>query len=193
LWHIHYGKGKDAMNRNLAWLLAPLLLASVHLTGAQQPKRVYRIGFLSAGSASSNAPRMEAFRHGLRELGYIEVKNVLIEYRHMNGDQNLIPSLAAELVQLNVDVLVSGVYPTILAAKKATHTIPIVMVITQDPVKTGLVNSLARPSGNITGVVSLARYLSGKRLAFSDSASVTDAESLPCVALSCLRADKMIK
>jgi putative ABC transport system substrate-binding protein len=151
------------MNRKTAWLVTPLLLACVHLAQAQQPKKVYRIGFLSAGSASK-APRMEAFRQGLRELGYIEGKNILIEYRYMKGNQNLIPSLVAELVQLNVDVLVSGVYPAIRAAKQATHTIPIVMVITQDPVKTGLVNSLARPGGNITGVVSLVRDLSGKRL-----------------------------
>jgi putative tryptophan/tyrosine transport system substrate-binding protein len=152
------------MNIKLAWLVTPLLLASVHLVEAQQPKKVYRVGFLSAGSASSNVPRMQAFRQAMRELGYIEGKNILIEYRYMKGNQNLIPSLVAELVQLNVDVLVSGVYPTIRAAKQATHTIPIVMVITQDPVKTGLVTSLARPGGNITGVVSLVRDLSGKRL-----------------------------
>ena len=126
------------MNIKLAWLVTPLLLASVHLVEAQQPKKIYRVGFLSAGSASSNVPRMQAFRQAMRELGYIEGKNILIEYRYMKGNQNLIPSLVAELVQLNVDVLVSGVYPTIRAAKQATHTIPIVMVITQDPVKTGL-------------------------------------------------------
>jgi putative ABC transport system substrate-binding protein len=152
------------MNIKLAWLVTLLLLASVHLVEAQQPKKVYRVGFLSAGSASSNVPRMQAFRQAMRELGCIEGKNILIEYRYMKGNQNLIPSLVAELVQLNVDVLVSGVYPTIRAAKQVTHTIPIVMVITQDPVKTGLVTSLARPGGNITGVVSLVRDLSGKRL-----------------------------
>ena len=108
--------------------------------------------------------RMEAFRQGLRDLGYIEGKNILIEYRYVEGNQDRIPSLVAELVQLKVDVLVSAVYPAIRAAKQATKTIPIVMVITQDPVETGLVDSLARPGGNVTGLTRLTRDLSGKRL-----------------------------
>ena len=107
---------------------------------------------------------MEAFRQGLRDLGYIEGKNMVIEYRYMKGNDDLTPRLVAELVQLKVDVLVSGVYSAIRVAKQATYTIPIVMVITQDPVKTRLVDSLARPGGNVTGLTSLTRDLSGKRL-----------------------------
>jgi ABC-type uncharacterized transport system substrate-binding protein len=107
---------------------------------------------------------MEAFRQGLRDLGYVEGKNMVIEYRYMKGNQNLTPSLVAELVQLKVDVLVSGVYSAIRAAKQTTYTIPIVMVTGLDPVKTRLVDSLARPGGNVTGLTSLTRDLSGKRL-----------------------------
>jgi putative ABC transport system substrate-binding protein len=146
------------------WLFIVLILASVHLAEAQQSKKVYRIGYLSGGFASSKASRMEEFRQGLRDLGYVEGQNIIIEHRFVKGNQYLIPSLVAELVQLEVDVLVSGAYPAIRAAKKATKTIPIVMVTTQDPVKTGLVNSLARPGGNVTGITSLTRDLSEKRL-----------------------------
>jgi putative tryptophan/tyrosine transport system substrate-binding protein len=153
----------------MAWktivvVLVGLAFGLVHVSEALQPTKVYRIGFLSAGSASSNPPRLETFRRGLRDLGYFEGKNIVIEYRYMKGNQDLIPSLVAELVQLKVDVLVSAVYPAIRAAKQATNTIPIVMVITQDPVKTGLVDSLARPGGNVTGLTGLTRELSGKRL-----------------------------
>ena len=145
-------------------LIAVVLLALEVIAEAQQPRKVYRIGYLSSGSGSSKVPRMEAFRQGLRDLGYVEGKNIVIEYRYIKGNQDLIPSLVAELVQLKVDVLVSGVYPAIRAAKRATSTIPVVMVITQDPVKTGLVDSLARPGGNVTGLTSLSRDLAGKRL-----------------------------
>src|SRR5262249_30321689 len=107
---------------------------------------------------------VEAFRQGLRDLGYIEGKNIFVEYRYAEGVVARIPSLVAELVQLNVDVLVSGNFATIRAAKQATKTIPIVIVTAQDPVAAGLVDSLARPGGNITGLALLTRELSGKRL-----------------------------
>ena len=100
----------------------------------------------------------------MRDLGYVEGKNILIEYRYVEGKADRIPSLVAELVQLKVDVLVAASPPAIRAAKQATKTIPIVMVTTQDPVATGLVDSLARPGGNITGLTRLTRDLSGKRL-----------------------------
>jgi putative ABC transport system substrate-binding protein len=107
---------------------------------------------------------VEAFRQGLRDLGYIEQRNILVELRYVEGQADRIPSLVAELVQLKVDVLVSGTFPAIRAAKQATNTIPIVMVTAQNPVEAGLVDSLAHPGGNITGVTRLTRDLSGKRL-----------------------------
>jgi putative tryptophan/tyrosine transport system substrate-binding protein len=106
----------------------------------------------------------EAFRQGLRDLGYVEGKNVLLEYRYTEGKQDPIPGLVAELVQLEVDVLVSSSLPVIRAAKQATKTIPIVMVFNADPVATGIVDNLAHPGGNITGLTRLTRSLGGKRL-----------------------------
>ena len=148
----------------ILWLLAALLLLHVQLAEAQQPKKVYRIGYLSAGSPTSNPARTKAFRQSLRDLGYIEGQNIVIEVRYLNGNHALIPSLVSELVQLKVDVLISSVYPVIRAAKQATYTIPIVMVITQDPVETGLIDSFARPGRNVTGLSLVTRELSGKRL-----------------------------
>ena len=142
-------------------LVATFVLASIQLAEAQQPKKIPRIGFLSG----SGGPAMvEAFRQGLRDLGYIEQRNILVELRYVEGQADRIPSLVAELVQLKVDVLVSGTFPAIRAAKQATNTIPIVMVTAQNPVEAGLVDSLAHPGGNITGVTRLTRDLSGKRL-----------------------------
>jgi putative ABC transport system substrate-binding protein len=106
----------------------------------------------------------KAFRQGLRDLGYMEGKNILVEYRSAEGHLDRIPGLVAELVQLKVDVLVSGNGPAVRAAKEATSAIPIVMAITADPVAAGIVESLARPVGNITGLTTLNRGLSGKRL-----------------------------
>src|SRR6266436_4437515 len=147
------------------WVLATVFLTTVFPVEAQQPQKVPRIGFLS-GSGDPNTPglQLEAFRRGLQELGYIEGKNILVEYRYVEGRVDRIPSLVTELVQLKVDVIVAGPLPAIRAAKQATKTIPIVMVTTQDPVATGLVDSLARPGGNITGLTRLTRELSGKRL-----------------------------
>ena len=132
------------------------------ITEAQQPAKVPRIGYIApTGPENTN---YAAFLRGLRDLGYIEGKNILVEYRSMEGNRDRIPSLMAELVQLKVDILVSPNAPTILAAKQATRTIAIVMVVNTDPVASGLVDSLAHPGGNITGITRLTRDLSGKRL-----------------------------
>jgi ABC-type uncharacterized transport system substrate-binding protein len=128
---------------------------------AQQPTKVPRIGYLSlTGSAISIA----AFRQGLRALGYIEGKNILIEYRNAGGKSERYPSLVTELLQLKVDAILVSALSAIRAAKQATKTIPIVMITTTDPVAAGLIESLARPGGNITGLTLLARELSGKRM-----------------------------
>jgi putative tryptophan/tyrosine transport system substrate-binding protein len=131
---------------------------------AQQPKKLYRIGILFVGSSSFYATWIDVFRQGLKELGYIEGKNITIDYRYGEGKADRLPSLAAELVGLKVDVIVSSSTPSVLAVKKATSTIPIVFVSISDPVASGLVASLARPGGNITGLSIVAVELSGKRL-----------------------------
>jgi putative ABC transport system substrate-binding protein len=131
---------------------------------AQQPARIPRIGILVVASASSQSARVEAFRRRLRELGYVEGKNIVIEYRYAEGKLERLPDLVAELVQLKVDVIVPAGGPAILAAKKASATIPIVFVTASDPVGSGLVSSLARPGGNITGLSIMAPDLDGKRL-----------------------------
>ena len=132
---------------------------------AQQPKKIPRIGYLSTNGDPSNPPPfVDAFRQGLRDLGYAEGKNILVEYRYAEGKLERVPGLVTELVQLNVDALVLGTQTAIRAAKQATKTIPIVMVNPTDPVATGLVDSLARPGGNVTGLSTLGRELGGKRL-----------------------------
>jgi putative tryptophan/tyrosine transport system substrate-binding protein len=144
--------------------LSALLLALCASTEAQQAAKIPRIGYVSGtGSPSDPGPYVEALRQGLRDLGYVEGKSFMIEYRGAEGKVDRIPSLVAELVQLNVDVLVVVTLSSIRAAKQATKTIPIVMV-TGDPVASGIVDSLARPGGNITGLATLSRDLSGKRL-----------------------------
>ena len=149
-------------------ILSTLLVVAVVVVGiiaeAQQPKKVPRIGFLIAASTSANAARNEAFRQGLRELGYVERKNIIIEWRSAEGKADRLPGLAAELVRLKVDIIVSGGPSTTRAAKEATSTIPIVMAQDPDPVGSGFVASLARPGGNITGLATLTPELSGKRL-----------------------------
>ncbi len=144
--------------------VATLMLASVFPAEAQQPKKVPRIGFLAAVSLSANSVRFEAFRQGLRELGYVEGKNIVIEWRYADGKLDRLPALAAELVRLNVDIIVSGGSTATRPAKEATNTIPIVMAQDTDPVGNGFVASLARPGGNITGLATLAPELSGKQL-----------------------------
>ena len=131
---------------------------------AQQPKKVPRIGYLTATSPSAIPARTEAFRQGLRELGYVEGKNIVIEWRYAEGKLDRLPALAAELVRLKVDVIVTAGPTATRAAKEATATIPIVMTQDADPVGNGFVASLARPGGNITGLSTLTPELSGKRL-----------------------------
>jgi len=141
-----------------------VLLAVAVLAEAQPQAKIPRIGYVSGTGDSSNpGPYVEALRQGLRDLGYVEGKNIVIEYRGAEGKSERMPSLVTELVELKVDVLVLTI-GAILAAKQATKTIPIVMVTQVDPVATGLVDSLARPGGNITGLATLQRDLSGKRL-----------------------------
>ena len=149
-------------------VLVALLLAFSFPAEAQQPKKVPRIGYLSAGDPagdpSSNAARIEPFRQGLRELGYVEGKNIFIEWRYAEGKLDRLPALAAELVLLKVDVIVTSGPTVTRAAKEATNTIPIVMAFDNDPVGSGVVASLARPGGNITGLSILAPEISGKQL-----------------------------
>ena len=152
--------------RNIVVLLVSLVLASVHPAQAQQPKKVQRIGYLSNSDPATESPRSEAIRRALSELGYIEGQNIAIEYRYAEGKVDRAPELAAELVRLKVDMIVVAGGPTwVQAAKNATKTIPIVMVgAGADPVGAGLVESLARPGGNVTGITNLAPELGGKRL-----------------------------
>ena len=150
--------------------LIPLLIVCLAIAGfsdaagAQQPKKVPRVGYLAAVSASADAPRLEAFRQGLRDLGYIEGQNIVIEYRHEGRSFERLPELAAELIRLKIDVLVAVTTNAALAAKKTTETIPIVFMGITDPVSAGLVESLARPGGNSTGITNMAAILTGKRL-----------------------------
>src|SRR5262245_22572321 len=155
-----------AMKKTIMVLsLCALLFAFCLPAGAQQPAKIPRIGFIeSSGSPSNPGPQFEAFRQGLRDLGYIEGKNIQIESRFLEGKRDRIPSIVAELVQLKVDVLIPLAPPAVRAAKQATKSIPIVIVTSQDPVAAGYVDSLARPGGNITGITRLTRDLSGKRL-----------------------------
>ena len=146
------------------WLLGTFFLVAFSPAAAQQPAKVPRIGFLITSSPSVIAPRMDAFRQGLRELGYVEGNNIVIERRHAEGKLDRLPELAAELVRLNVDVIVTSGPTATRPAKGATSTIPIVMTFDDDPVGSGFVASLARPGGNITGLSTLAPEISGKQL-----------------------------
>jgi putative tryptophan/tyrosine transport system substrate-binding protein len=152
--------------RNLKFsiIVAALLLALGYSAQAQQPKKVPRVGYLTVASLASNVARVEAFRQGLRELGYVEGKNIAIEWRSAEGKFERQSELAAELVRLKVDVIVSSGPTMTRAAKEATATIPIIMAQDTDPVENGFVASLARPGGNITGLSVLSPELSGKQL-----------------------------
>ena len=146
-----------------------ILVIVAHLTvgvvaSAQQPARIHRIGILIAASTSFYSARVEALRQRLRELGYVEGKNIVFEYRYSEGKLERLPDLAAELVQLKVDVIVAAPGPGALAAKKASATIPIVFTDAANPVGAGIVSSLARPGGNITGLSVVGPDLDGKRL-----------------------------
>jgi putative ABC transport system substrate-binding protein len=140
-------------------------ISAASLVGeAQQPLRVARIGYLESGSAASATPYVEAFRRGLRDLGWVEGQNIAIELRYAEGKFDRLPELAAELVRLKVDLIFASTTPAALAAKQATTTIPIVIGFVADPVGSGLVASLARPGGNITGWTHLGLELRGKNL-----------------------------
>jgi putative ABC transport system substrate-binding protein len=146
-------------------LVANALLFAFALNAEAQPsKKIPRIGYLTVPSLSANTDRIEAFRSGLRGLGYVEGKNIVIDWRSAEGKPQRQPELAAELVRRGVDVIVTSGPTMTRAAKEATGTIPIVMAQDNDPVSAGFVVSLARPGGNITGVSSLAPEISGKRL-----------------------------
>jgi putative ABC transport system substrate-binding protein len=151
-------------NLTFAAFFAVFLVVDVGLAQAQHPKKVARIGYLSRSSASGNLPRIQAFSQGLRDLGYVEGQNLVIEYRYAEGKSERLAQLAADLVRLKVDLIVAPGTGPVSAAKQATATIPVVMVNATDPVGDGFVVSLARPGGNITGLTNIAPELSGKRL-----------------------------
>jgi putative tryptophan/tyrosine transport system substrate-binding protein len=146
-------------------LVAVVLLALGVIADAQQPKKVTRIGYLLPGDATSESARIEGVRLALRERGYVEGQNIAIEYRYAEGNGDRFSELGVELVRLKVDIIVvSGGNTPVRAVKNSTKTIPIVMADGSDPVEAGLVESLARPGGNVTGITTFARELGGKRL-----------------------------
>jgi putative ABC transport system substrate-binding protein len=145
-------------------LICTLLFALSAPVEAQQSTKIPRVGYLAAVSASADAPRLEAFRQGLRDLGYVEGQNIIIDYRHEDRGFERLPNLAAELVRLKIDVLVAVTTNAAVAAQKATGRIPIVFMGVTDPITAGLVESLARPGGNSTGITNVAAILTGKRL-----------------------------
>jgi putative ABC transport system substrate-binding protein len=158
-----YGGGK--MNRRTAgWLLATCLLTTIRFAEAQQPGKIPRIGFLAAVPPTTISDRAEALRQGLREVGYTEGKNIVIEWRYAEGKLDRLSELAAEIVSLKVDVIVTAGPTSTQPAKEATSMIPIVMAQDPDPVGNGFVASLARPGGNITGLSTLSPEISGKQL-----------------------------
>ena len=152
------------MNPKLFWLITAILLVLINVAEAQQPERIPHIGFLGVNSPSTISARIDAFRQGLRELGYVEGKDIVIEYRWAEGDFDRLPSLAGELVRLKVDIIVTVGPADTRAAEKATSTIPIVMGYDNDPVASRFVKTLARPGRNITGLSTLSPELTGKRL-----------------------------
>src|SRR5215475_12505839 len=147
-------------------LVAVILLTVAVVTEAQQPKKVPRIGYLSSSDPAADSSRSEAIRLALHERGYIEGQNIATDYRYAEGKRDRLPELAAELVRLKVDIILAASGDLLIrTAMKATKTIPIVMVVgASDPVAAGLIDSLARPGGNVTGVTNLGRELGGKRL-----------------------------
>jgi putative tryptophan/tyrosine transport system substrate-binding protein len=148
----------------LVYVLPALILATIHIAEGQQLGKIPRVGWLSTGFLSTMSARQQAFRQGLSELGYVEGKNILIEWRGADNIPERRRALAEELVSLKVDVIVTGGSDAARVAKEATSTIPIVMASSNDPVGDGFVASLARPGGNITGLSQLSPELNGKRL-----------------------------
>jgi len=163
-----FSRSKDsalvAQHTVFAFALSVLLFALCVCADAQQPNRVFRIGLLAAGSPATSPAREAAFRQGLRELGYVEGKNIVIDHRNAEGKIDRLPTLGAELVRLKVDVIVTAGGISTRSAKNATVTIPIVMTQDIDPVQNGFVASLARPGGNITGLSTLSPEISGKQM-----------------------------
>src|SRR5262249_56400731 len=147
-----------------SFALFVMLIAPGFAAEAQQPKKVPRIGFLGFTSLSAIAARIEAFQQGLREFGYVEGKNIVVEYRSAEGELDRLPELAAELVRLKVEIIVTSGPSVTRAVKEATTTIPIVMGFDTDPVGNGFVASLARPGGTITGLSVVSPEISGKQL-----------------------------
>src|SRR5262245_7910611 len=154
------------MDRRTLLFVFSLGALSARLAADAQPTgKVYRIGYLGAGSATLSQPPVEAFREGLRELGLVEGQNIVIDYRFAEGRFDRLPDLAAELVRLRVDIIVAGPTPPAVAAKNATGTIPIVVAGVGDPVELGLIASLARPGGNVAGLAySVGVEIFGKQL-----------------------------
>jgi len=155
---------KAQMNRRAFIATATAILVAPLAADAQQAAKVPRIGFLGNSTAALEANLVGPFREGLRDLGYVEGRHILIEYRWAEGTYERFPALIAELIALRVDVIVTAGTPASLAVKKATTSVPVVMVAVGDPVGTGLAASLARPGANLTGLVSIAPDLEGKRL-----------------------------
>jgi putative tryptophan/tyrosine transport system substrate-binding protein len=162
----HQARANSTKGKVFGFTLCATFIALCVSASAQQPKKVTRIGYLSSQDPAYESARAEGIRLALRELGYIEEQNIAVEYRYSEGKTDRAPELAAELVRLNVDIiLVAGGIHWIRAAKNATKTIPVVMVgVGNDPVEAGLIESLARPGGNVTGLTNLTGKLAGKRL-----------------------------
>jgi len=150
--------------RMMVFVLSVAILVCTHPADAQQTKKPPRIGYLTASTPAAQLPSSKALREGLRELGYIEGQNIAIEFRYAEEKPERLPILAAELVRLKVEVIVTGGPTATRTAKEATNTVPVVMSQDNDPVGNGFVVSLARPGGNITGLATLSPELSGKRL-----------------------------
>jgi putative tryptophan/tyrosine transport system substrate-binding protein len=150
--------------RLVSYTFCALFCISSYAVEAQEPKNISRLGFLSAGTAKDDADRLAIFREGLRQLGYVEAKNIVIEYRFAHGKLDRLPELAAGLARLNVNIIVTAGNEAVQAAKTATQTIPIVMAFSGDPVGAGFVTTLAQPGGNITGLSRINIELTAKRL-----------------------------
>jgi putative ABC transport system substrate-binding protein len=188
---VEKGSAMKKFNQS-AFLIVMILVAVVVTAEAQQPNKTARIGYLAAAPPAAVSAWFDALRQRLREIGYVEGKNIIIEARYASGNLDQVPKLAAELVRLKVDVIVTGGPMDTRAAKEATNTIPIVMAFDSDPVANGFVASLAHPGGNITGLSTLAPELGGKRLeilkevvpklsrvaVFGDSAEPANAQAL---------------
>src|SRR5262245_12955486 len=160
----HQATGNSQRIKILGFALSAMIFAFCDSTEAQQPPKLRRIGWLAAGTPSGVAPLTGAFREGLRQLGHVEGKTFVMDYRYAEGNFDRLPGLAAELLQLKVDVIVAANERSIDAAKRATGTTPIVMIGPADPVGAGLIKSLARPGGNLTGLSFILTELAGKRL-----------------------------